>query len=150
MTHYLPMNGFTTRANTNPLLEQVFSILDSRIQFIDYQVQKYFKTCTNTEASTLQDGTAYTGPGISQNIMTNFESMLQFTGQLHGDLKLLQILKAWLKEETVQIILDLLTNNKYLTYSEEKLEHLLKKEVLVFYPKYSALRIRIELVPEPS
>ena len=70
---------------------------------------------------------------LANQLMNNFDSLLRFTGRLQEDLKLLQILRAWLKEETVQIVLDLLTNNKYLSYSGDKLEHLLKKEILFMY-----------------
>ena len=120
-------------SSANPLLEQVYSILDSRIQFIDYQVHNYFNSCTNCNASENIEAFVYHGPSSTQSLMDNFENLLQFTDQLQGDLKLLQILRAWLKEETVQIVLDLLTNNKYLNYSEDKLEHLLKKEILIMY-----------------
>ena len=120
-------------SSANPLLEQVYSILDSRIQFIDYQVNKYFNSCTNCDSSVAFNEVIYHGPSSTQSLMNNLENLLHFTDQLQGDLKLLQILRAWLKEETVQIVLDLLTNNKYLNYSEDKLEHLLKKEILIMY-----------------
>ena len=132
MKHYQPMND-AIHSSANPLLEQVYSILDSRIQFIDYQVHKYFNSCTNRNASENIETFVYHGPSSTESMMDNLENLLQFTDQLQGDLKLLQILRAWLKEETVQIVLDLLTNNKYLNYSEDKLEHLLKKEVLIMY-----------------
>lgn len=134
MKHYLHLNG-TNPSNTNPLLEQVYSILDSRIQFIDYQVHNYFNTCTNCDASASMEALTYHGPSTTKNLMSNFDSLLQFTGRLQEDLKLLQILRAWLKEETVQIVLDLLTNNKYLSYTGDKLEHLLKKEILIMYQR---------------
>ena len=134
MKHYLNMND-TNHSNTNPLLEQVYSILDSRIQFIDYQVENYFNTCTNCDASGSIEELTYHGPSTARSLMKNFDKLLQFTGQLQDDLKLLQILRAWLKEETLQIVLDLLTNNKYLNYSEDNLEHLLKKEIFIMYKR---------------
>lgn len=132
MKHYLPMNEIV-HSNTNPLLEQVYSILDSRIQFIDYQVLKYFNTCTNCDTSTSNEALAYHGPSIKQSLINNLDNLLQYTGQMQEDLKLLQILRVWLKEETVQIVLELLTNNKYLNYSEDRLEHLLEKEILIMF-----------------
>jgi hypothetical protein len=134
MKHYLHLDELNS-SNTNPLLEQVYSILDSRIQFIDYQVANYFKSCTNCDNSASIENVKYQGPSTAKSLMNNFENLLQFTGLLQDDLKLLQILRAWLKEETVQIVLDLLTNNKYLNYSENKLEHLLKKEILTLYKR---------------
>ena len=132
MKHYQPMND-AIHSSANPLLEQVYSILDSRIQFIDYQVHTYFNTCTNCDASAPIGALAYHGPSTTQSLINNLDSLLRYTGQLQEDLKFLQILKVWLKEETVQIVLDLLTNNKYLTYSEDKLEHLLEKEILLMF-----------------
>ncbi len=134
MKYYLNRNE-TNHSSTNPLLEQVYSILDSRIQFIDYQVENYFNTCTNCDASTSMEELTYHGPSTAKSLMKNLDDLLQFTGHLQDDLKLLQILQAWLKEETVQIVLDLLTNNKYLSYSEDNLEHLLKKEILIMYKR---------------
>lgn len=132
MKHYLHLNE-PERSTPDPLLEQVYSILDSRIQYIDYQVQRYFKNCTNCGDAASIETQTYRGPSTSKSLINNFENLLQYTGQLQDDLKLLQILRAWLKEETVQTVLDLLTGNKYLDYSEDRLEHLLKKEILILY-----------------
>ena len=140
MKHYLNMND-TNHSSTNPLLEQVYSILDSRIQFIDYQVENYFNTCTNCDASASIEELTYNGPSTAKSLMKNFDKLLQFTGQLQGDLKLLQILRTWLKEETLQMVLDLLTNNKYLNYSEDKLEYLLKKEIFIMYNREQIRKI---------
>ena len=134
MKHYLQTNE-PIHSSTNPLLDQVYSILDSRIQFIDYQVDNYFNSCTNCDVSASIEEVTYHGPSTAKSLMTNFDNLLQFTGQLQDDLKLLQILRAWLKEETLEIVLDLLTNNKYLSYSEGNLEHLLKKEILIMYKR---------------
>ena len=120
-------------SSANPLLEQVYSILDSRIQFIDYQVHNYFNDCTNCDASASIEALAYHGPSTTKTLINNLDNLLQFTGQMQEDLKLLQILRVWLKEETVQIILDLLTNNKYLKYSEDRLVHLLKSQIFMLY-----------------
>ncbi len=132
MEHYLPMEG-SIPSSSNPLLEQVYSIIDSRIQFIDFQVNNYFNDCIDNGHSSSTKGITYHGPTITKTLVENFDNLLQFTGQLHADLKLLQILRAWLDDKTVQTILDLLTDNKYLGFSENKLESLLKKEVLVMY-----------------
>ena len=135
MRHYqTTTTGTSYGSSFNPLLEQVFSILDSRIQFIDHQVQRYFSSCTADFSSSPSSSIQYSGPTISGLLVDNFDQLLSFTEKLQNDLKLLQILKAWLNEDSVQEILDLLTNNKYLNYSEENLEHLLKEKVLVYYP----------------
>lgn len=132
MEHYLPMEG-SIPSYPDPLLEQVYSIIDSRIQFIDFQVNNYFNDCVEPCHSPASENIAYHGPTITKTLVENFDNLLQFTWQLQTDLKLLQILRAWLDEKTVQTILDLLTDNKYLGFSENKLESLLKKEILVMY-----------------
>ncbi len=132
MRHYQNTSR-TYGSETNPLMEQVYSILDSRIQFIDFQVQRYFKSCTTTISDESKVETTYCGPSGSNLLVNNLDEILNYTEELHNDLKLLQTLKAWLKEETVQEILDLLTNNKYLSFSEEKLEYLLKQKALIYY-----------------
>jgi len=132
MRHYQNKIG-VSYTGTSPLLEQVFSILDSRIQFIDFQVQRYFTSCTSTMSEASTPEISYCGPSTSKLLVNNLDQLLSFTEKLQDDLKLLQTLKVWLKEETVQEVLDLLTDNRYLTFSEDSLESLLKKKVLIHY-----------------
>ena len=127
MRHFQALEP-TTMLATDPLLEQVYSILDSRIQFIDYQVQRYFTNHTQTTPVTALCNDIYRGPAKNNRMLNDLDSILQFTGKLQDDLKLLQTLRTWLKGETVQVILDLLTDNKYLKYSEEHLEVLLRRQ----------------------
>lgn len=128
MRHYQNTNEASC-IELSPLHAQVFSILDSRIQFIDFQVQRYFNSCTNNLAQTSSSQIPYHGPTNNHNLVDNFDALLNYTEKLQNDLKLLQILKTWLKEETVQEVLDLLTNNKYLRFSEESLEQQLKEKL---------------------
>ncbi len=100
----------------NPLLQEVYTILDSRIQYIEYQAQNQFKFKKSRENS--------------DSLINNFEQMLSLVKELNRRLKLLQILKSWLKDDTVQIIFQLLTNKKYLNFSEENLEEILKEGVI--------------------
>ncbi|MFT5166540.1 MAG: hypothetical protein ACI8P3_001772 [Saprospiraceae bacterium] len=132
MTHYQNTHG-VFRTERDPLIEQVFSILDSRIQFIDFQVQRYFQSCTSDICEAPKNEFTYSGPSSSSILVNNLDQLLNFTEELQNDLKLLQTLKAWLKDETVHDILDLLTNNKYLQYSEEKLDYFLKKKALAYF-----------------
>ncbi len=132
MTHY-QNTTFIKRVGISPLEEQVYSILDSRIQFIDYQVQSYFNTHTSSTSPSSNEEFSYSGPSSANNLVSNLDQILSYTEKLQNDLKLLQVLRSWLKEETARDVLDLLTNNKYLNYSEETLEHLLKKKALFYY-----------------
>lgn len=130
------MRHYQTEGNTkgvSPLTQQVFSILDSRIQFIDFQVQRYFKHCTSQEKSTDNSPSNYCGPSDVLQVVDDYEQLLIYTEELQQDLKRLQTLKAWLKEETVQYILDLLTNNKYLTIPDDQLDYFLRQKALLQY-----------------
>ena len=117
MRHYRSTTR-TYRSGTNPLMEQVFCILDSKIQFIDFKVQRYFNSCTSEFTAEHKNQSTYLGPSSSNSLVNSLEQLLSFTEELQNDLKLLQTLKAWLKEETAQDILDLLTNNKYLSFGQ--------------------------------
>ena len=131
MRHY--QNTIRTYSSeTTLLMEQVFKILDSRIQFIDFQVQCYFNSCTSEFNENLTNQTVPSS-SASNSLVNNLDQILRDTEKLQNDLKILQMLKAWLKEETVQDILDLLTNNKYLSFSQENIEYLLKQKVLMHH-----------------
>ena len=100
----------------NRLLQEVYAILDSRIQYIEYQIQNQFKFRKTANTSDC--------------LINNFEQMHKLINELNHRLKLLQTLKSWLKDDTVQIIFQLITNKKYLKYSEENLEEILKDGVI--------------------
>ncbi len=111
-------------SNGNQLMEQVYTILDSRIQYIEYEAQKQCKfQGDSTPNFDCIDNHA-------ESLLNNFDRMLAYLQELNQSLKLLQILKSWLKDDNVQLIFNLLNNKRYLNYSEESLENYLKGEVI--------------------
>jgi hypothetical protein len=105
------------------LIEQVYTILDSRIQYIEYQAQKNCHIQDLNLASPLEQANEKTG---SEVLIQNFDKMLNYLQELNKSLKLLQILKSWLKDDNVQVIFNLLNNKGYMNYTEEALENYLK------------------------
>jgi len=132
MKHYQRITS-VSNTGTNHLLEQVFSILDSKIQFIDFQVQRYFDAHTTAMANLPESLITTKDTTNASCLVNNLDQILTFTASLQNDLKLLQILKAWLKEETASEILRLITDNHYLSFEEEQLEEVLKQRVLLHY-----------------
>lgn len=114
----------------NRLLKDVYSIIDSRIQYIEYQAHCRLKN--SIHSSSLRPNTEISNSRTvnctSDHLANNFDQMLTFVDSLTIPLKLLQILKSWLKEDNISLIMTLLYNNTYLEYSEEHLESILKNE----------------------
>ncbi|MDG1434497.1 MAG: hypothetical protein P8M17_01035 [Saprospiraceae bacterium] len=96
----------TPLKSDSSLASTVFSILDSRIQFLEYQINLQF---------TLQNKSA-------KNQLTAYEKLMVFYEKTSDALKLLQILKEWVRADNAFIIFNLLQNDEYLNYSETQLE----------------------------
>ncbi len=104
------MNSQIAKPTINPLAPTVFAILDSRIQFLEYQVKNQF-------ASQKQP---------SNYCVTAYEQLMDFYGKTCKSLKLLQILKEWVSENNAAIILNLLQDDAYLAYSENQIEEMIQ------------------------
>ncbi len=88
------------------LASTIFSILDSRIQFLEYQINVQFAPQNQS----------------SQNHLKAYEEFMDFYAKTSRALKLLQILKEWVREDNASTIFHLLQNDEYLNYSENQLE----------------------------
>ncbi len=100
----------TTTIQQASLAPTVFSILDSRIQFLEYQINVQFD-------SKNQNG---------KNHLSAYEQLMIFYNKTCKALKLLQILKEWVRESNAAIILNLLHEDSYLNYSENQLERMVQ------------------------
>ncbi len=96
----------TTNQPPATLATTVFSILDSRIQFLEYQINVQFAPQNQP----------------SQNHLAVYEEFMDFYEKTSKDLKLLQILKEWVRGDNASTIFHLLQNDEYLNYSENQLE----------------------------
>ena len=108
----------------HPLMEQVYTILDSRIQYIEYQAKNQ---CRFQQVDPCPSNEVNDKPLASDLLIQNFDKMLSYLQDLNQSLKLLQILKSWLKDDNVQTVFNLLTNRNYLNFTEEGLENYLKE-----------------------
>lgn len=95
------------------LASTVFSILDSRIQFLEYQINVQFAPQNQS----------------SQNHLEAYERFMDFYAKTSRALKLLQILKEWVRSDNASTIFHLLQNDEYLNYSENQLERKIRIKV---------------------
>ena len=80
--------------------------MDSRIQFLEYQINIQFAPQNQS----------------SQNHLAVYEEFMTFYEKTSKALKLLQILKEWVRADNASTIFHLLQNDEYLNYTEYQLE----------------------------
>ncbi|MFT6319965.1 MAG: hypothetical protein ACJAT4_000887 [Granulosicoccus sp.] len=114
----MPSQTFTkTTLKSQPsLASTVFSILDSRIQFLEYQINVQFSPQNQS----------------SKNHLTAYENFMAFYEKTSTALKLLQILKEWVRADNASTIFHLLQNDDYLNYSETQLERKIRIKTFDF------------------
>jgi len=95
------------------LKEAVFAIIDSRIQFIEYEQSNLVN---QHEESPLNE---------------QLEKLIRKIEHFSRSLKLLLLLRSRLNLQNASTILDLLTNGKYLSYSVETLTQALQPNSLL-------------------
>ncbi len=100
------------------LFNDVFQILDSRIQYIEYQLSKLSRqSLLSSQNTTLAEPSLF-------SIETTFKQI-----ELHNrSLKLLILLRKRLSILNAPIIFELLTDSKYLDYDEDDLRLELQEE----------------------
>jgi hypothetical protein len=104
------------------LLNDVFQILDSRIQYIEYQSSKLSR-----QSLLFHKNNPATNSSIGTGSLTNAESLFSIEMtfkqiELHNrSLKLLLLLRKNLTVLNAPIIFELLTDSKFLDYDEEEL-----------------------------
>lgn len=108
--HNMDSQIVTTTIPQASLAPTVFSILDSRIQFLEYQIKVQFDPKNQ---------------GV-QNHLLAYDQLMVFYKKTCTALKLLQILKEWVRDSNAAIILNLLHEDSYLNYSEKQLERMVE------------------------
>ncbi len=116
-----------TSLPTSSALSDVLSIIETKIQYLEHQ--------SHCSAAQLMDRdrakpTPMPAEGMDVKLIRDFDQMLQFVNQQTQELKRLQIIRCWLCEENMAAVMDLLCDDHYRHFSEENLEHLLKKGAL--------------------
>jgi len=106
----------------NQLASTVYSILDSRIQFLEHQLED------QTEAPIQLSK--------SGCFITQYEKLMALHAKINKVLKQLQVLRAWVKTENASLIMELLNNDTYMSYPEPQLEAMIQMKEIQLY-KYA-------------
>ena len=109
----------TLSVDDNQLASTVFSILDSRIQFLEHQLEDQTEAPIQVSKS---------GCFISQ-----YEKLMALYAKINKMLKKLQVLRAWVKTENASLIMELLNNDTYMTYPERQLEAMIQMKEIQLY-----------------
>ena len=124
MKHY--KEAGRKRAPDNSLLENVYAIIDSRIQYLEYQNERLFRQHTELESQSVNTSDSSLPLLIgSKKLINNFESLLDQITSSNHTLKLLLFLRTRLIKENARVVLELLTDNRFLDYSEDRLQQFL-------------------------
>lgn len=123
-------SGQLPKLSPQLIIKDVYSIIDSRIQYIEYQAHcRLRNSISNSVRESSCEISIASNDNTSAMLASNFDQMLTFVSGLEMPLKLLQILRTWLREDNLALVMSLLYNNTYLKYSEDHLEKMLKEEV---------------------
>jgi len=124
-------SGQLCKLSPQLIIKDVYSIIDSRIQYIEYQAHcRLRNSIRNSTQASPCEVSANSDKSTSAILANNFDQMLSFVSGLETPLKLLQILKTWLRDDNLALVMSLLYNNTYLKYSEAHLEKMLKEEAV--------------------
>ena len=108
MIHTL-QNKLKPGGGEDRLLDNVYAIIDSRIQYLEYQKETLMTKCLISQ----------TGHQASNEL-----SPLKVSKMTHS-VRLLLFIRSNLLQHNAQIVLGLLTDSLYLNYSEEHLRNML-------------------------
>ncbi|MEL6635545.1 MAG: hypothetical protein AAFW73_01165 [Bacteroidota bacterium] len=112
------------------LIDRVYEIIDSKIQYIDYQTE--LVTSSFVDINTLgidpARDTIGRGASITRSIMANNRRILEKISEFSATTKLLLVLRAELDHANAPAILELLTDNKFIQLTDQELQALLQRD----------------------
>ena len=124
------MNSLSiTEAKRRPLTEQIYAIIDTKIQYIDYQ--------TNKMISSMLGNSVNDAPKPSKQLddffkfdkaHSNCDSFLDRMEEYSKTKRLLLIMRSQISDENAKFILGLLSDNTFLKFDEKYLKILFKVE----------------------
>ncbi len=108
------------------LVDNVYAIIDSRIQYLEYQKETLVKNCLNgkTHSEPSKDSSPLTSKGLD-NLLSSYEQMQEKISSMSHSVRLLLFIRSHLIRHNAQIVLGLLTDCAYLEYSKDRLYHIL-------------------------
>ena len=120
-------------SNKAELIEHLYGIIDSKIQYMDYQTQIITSSFIDIDLLHHHPNTNGLNHGkmVMTSIMANNERILLKISEFSATTKLLLILRLHLNAFNALFILDLLTDNQYTQYTDEELTRVLIQHELV-------------------
>ena len=122
-------NFYTSHRNSaTPIMEQVYSIIDSKIQYVDYLTNQAIQPFLhNFKLQNLPNGKIDVDPNDRMVTSVNPSFLMQIEKNSKTK-KLLLVVRRKLCFHNASMIFDLLTDNKYLNYTEKSLAKFLDEE----------------------
>ena len=109
------------------LVNQVISIIDTKIQYIDYQTNHVVSSIIGTELQNVPR------PSVDVSEISNFnfsynncDSFLTLMEEYSRTKSLLLTLRQHTNHKTAQLIFDLLSDNQFIAFTDKELEVMVK------------------------
>ena len=109
------------------LVNQVISIIDTKIQYIDYQTNHIVSSIIGTELKNVPR------PSVDVNEVSNFnfsynncDSFLTLMEEYSKTKRLLLVLRQHTTHKSAKFIFDLLSDNQFLVFTDKELEIMIK------------------------
>jgi len=119
----------TTEAKRRPLTEQIYAIIDTKLQYIDYQTNKMISSMLGTDISDTPKPTAQLDEFFKfDQAHSNCDSFLDKMEEYSKSKRLLLIMRSQISDENAKFILGLLSDNTFLKFDEKYLKILFKVE----------------------
>jgi len=119
------MNHYTPTDNLNDLIEHIYSFIDSKLQFIDYQINSVVKSFEVKDSTTISLAQQKEEENKDFIFSLRFEKMIKNIESFSKMKSKLLIIRTHLNSANAVRSFDLLTDSKYLYYSEKHLMHIL-------------------------
>ncbi len=123
------MNSLTTiNLENQPLIEQIYGIIDTKIQYIDYQTNRLVNNLIGFDINNV--------PKPDQNVAdfddldrahSRCDSFLTQMEQYSKTKRLLLLMRSYLSEINASIILELLSENRFRKYDDKELKRYLDR-----------------------
>ena len=122
------ITNISKQENGEPIIEEVYGIIDTKIQYIDYLTNKAVQPFINQES--ISGGSTF---AKSRPIYSKGNNDDNFLNQIEANSKqkhLLLIIRTTLCIENAQAAFELLTDNKFLNHTEKTLSKCLEEALI--------------------
>ncbi|MEM1319863.1 MAG: hypothetical protein AAGG75_06370 [Bacteroidota bacterium] len=118
------MNSLTTiDLDNQPLIEQIYGIIDTKIQYIDYQTNRMVNNLIGFDINDVPEpDQEVAGFDNADNAHTNCDSFLTQLEQHSKTKRLLLLMRSYLSELNARIIFELLSNDQFRQFEEKGLK----------------------------